>query len=286
MLALCLNASIKDYDIKPTYMKSSKFMSIKILDSKELNFKSTRELSDIALDRNTLYAIGDKGYLYTFKISLKDNKIKKLKLKSETKLKNSKGKDLKKSKSDSEGLAFMGNDLLISFEKKSRIELYTKGGIKIKSIKIAKALQNIKNYRAKNRGLEAVTYSDKYGVITAPEVPLNSNNKRVHVIYSKNRTWSFSASGSITSLEFINSDEILILQRESKKNHNYDITLTKLNLTTCKSEEIAILKSKKGWKTDNFEGLTKVSKNKFLMISDNQNSKHQKTLLVLFELLK
>jgi hypothetical protein len=43
--------------------------------------------------------------------------------------------------------------------------------------------------------------------------------------------------------------------------------------------------SQKGWHIDNFEGLTKVGKNLYLMVSDDNESIFQKTLFVLFELI-
>jgi hypothetical protein len=52
----------------------------------------------------------------------------------------------------------------------------------------------------------------------------------------------------------------------------------------CKSKYLAAFDSYKGWHIDNFEGLTKVGKNRFLMISDDNDSFFQKTLLVLFEI--
>ena len=53
----------------------------------------------------------------------------------------------------------------------------------------------------------------------------------------------------------------------------------------CQSELLAKLDSIKGWHIDNFEGLCKVGKNRYLMISDDNGSLFQKTLLVLFEIM-
>lgn len=112
------------------------------------------------------------------------------------------------------------------------------------------------------------------------------------MLYTENETWKFPACGNITALEFINNDEILVLERNfNKKTKARVATLTQVSLDTCiigvcKSKILAKLESKKGWKIDNFEGLTKIEQNKFLMISDSQESSSQKTLLVFFEIFE
>ncbi|SMP88409.1 Esterase-like activity of phytase, partial [Epsilonproteobacteria bacterium SCGC AD-308-O04] len=192
----------------------------------------------------------------------------------------------------SEGMVFVDNNLLISFEKEPRVELFSLKAREIKKEKIHKDLKNIDDYKNENKALEGVAYNKKHGVVTAPEVPLKKENKRFHIIYAKDNTWKFPSGGSITALEFISNDEILVLERKfNKKSKTRVATLTQVSLDTCsagvcKSKILAKIESKKGWKIDNFEGLTKIEQNKFLMISDSQESSAQKTLLIFFEVLE
>ena len=285
-----------DYKITPLGMSSSNYMHINILDSKELKFEAldgieVTELSALAYKDSTLYALSDKGYLYHFEIGIKKSKIKKLSLKKAFKLKNKSGKKLKKKKRDSEGLVFLGDDLLISFERKHRVELFSLNSVKIKKIKINKSLRDSENYESKNKGLEAVAYSKKYGVITAPELPLKSEDKEYHTLYAKDKTWKFKAEGSITALEFIDREKILVLLREFNEFSRKRVaTLCEVNLnnckkSVCKSKVLARLDSSDGWSIDNFEGLARISDNRYLMISDDNGSFFQKTLLVLFEIV-
>lgn len=281
-----LSAEIYDYNIQPSSQNRDSFMSIKILDTKELKFSSSdvKEISALAYKNKTLYALGDKGYLYSFGIKIKDNKIKKVSLKKVFKLKNSKSKRLKKDKRDSEGLCFMDENLLISFEKEPRIELFSKNGKKIKSKKIHKDLKDIRNYKGKNKALESVAYNKKYGLLTAPESPLKSSNKKLHTLYGENNKWNFPVSGKITALEFMKKNEIMILQRYfNNLTRQRIITISKLNLKNSKYKVLARLDSKKGWNIDNFEGLTKINEKRYLIVSDDNDSIFQKTLLVLFE---
>jgi len=77
---LTVNAKIINYDIKPSKSDSNSFMNINILDSKELVFNDFNgieisELSALAYKDNILYALSDRGYLYKFKLKIKNKKI-------------------------------------------------------------------------------------------------------------------------------------------------------------------------------------------------------------------
>ncbi len=283
---LLLYSQMIDYEIKPSTSSSNTFMKVKILDSKELKFSNSdvSELSAIAYKNNKLYALGDKGFLYHFDIKIQNSKIQNLHLDKLFRLKNKKAKKLKKSKRDSEGIALVGNNILISFEKKPRVTLFSQDGIKIQDKKINKALRDIKNYKSENKALEALAYNEKYGILTAPELPLNGEDKTNHTLYAKKKTWKFKALGSLTSLEFMSKNKVMILQRKfnSFTRHRV-ITISQLNLKTNEYQILAKFDTKDGWNIDNFEGLTKVSKKQYLMISDDNDSFLQKTLLVLFE---
>ena len=292
-----VDAKLLPYHIEPRGAVSEK-IGIKILDSKELKFKKLygikiTEISALAYKApDILYGLSDRGFLYRFKISIKNNKIKKLKLKDAVKLRDKKYRVLDYKDRDSEGMAIFGDKLLISFERKARVESFSLNGVELKKQKINKLLRDLDNYQSKNKELEAVAYNDKYGIITAPELPLKGKGGKYHTLYTKKHRYKFSASGSITELEFIDENSILVLQRD----FNY---ITRRRITTltvvylnecykhhiCKSKELAKLDSARGWHIDNFEGLTKVGDNRFLMVSDDNDSFFQKTLLVLFEIL-
>jgi hypothetical protein len=51
----------------------------------------------------------------------------------------------------------------------------------------------------------------------------------------------------------------------------------------CKSEVLAQFNSNNGWHIDNFEGLAKVGKSRYVMVSDDNDNFYQRTLLVYFE---
>ena len=296
LICSSLYGAITDYEIKPKNLYSSKQFNINILDAKELSFKplndiKVTELSALAYRNNTLYALSDRGYLYHFDIDIKNSKISKLILKKAFELKNKKNKKLKKKRRDAEGMVFLKDDLLISFERKHRAELFSLNAVKIKKIKINKQLRDKDNYQSKNKGLEAIAYSKKYGVITAPEIALVNENEEYHTLYAKDKSWKFQAEGSIVALEFMDKNRVMVLLRSFNEFTRKRVTvLSEINLKKCKngickSKILARLDSSDGWNLDNFEGLTKVGKNRYLMVSDDNGSFFQKTLLVLFEIV-
>jgi hypothetical protein len=255
---------------------------IEILDTKVLNIKNVYELSALAYDGETLYALSDTGILHHLKLDIQNNKINSISL--------LKSKKLRKKKSDTEGMVFAKNKLYISFERKPKVIKYSLNGTKIKKYKIPKILRDIDNYQAKNKSLEAIAYHKDYGVLVAPERPLVKDDKKYHTLYAKDKNYKFIASGSLSALEFIRSGEVMALERDFNFfTFNRVITLSKIYLDECfedicKTEVLAKLKTTDGYDLDNFEGLTKLYDNKYLMVSDDNRSMFQKTLFVLFEL--
>ncbi len=294
LLCLCiaqtLFASITAFDIYPTDYNSNCNQKIKILDVKKVDFKRVKvsELSGLAYKKAYLYAVSDQGYLILFKLKIQNEKMTKLTLVHKYNLRK---KSSALHSNDSEGLAFKGKNLLISFEGKERVDLYSINGVKISKMKINKLLRDQKAYESKNKGLEGVAYNKKYGIVTAPERPLKNVDAKLHRLYSRSNIYKFKAKGSITGLEFIDKDNILVLLRQFDYFPLKRVTsLVKVNLSKCTKEHIckpellAAFSSDKGWSIDNFEGVTKVGKNRYLMVSDDNDNIFQKTLLVLFEI--
>ncbi len=296
LFSIVLNAEILQYELLPKHYNSKEFMHIKILDAKYLKLYDARgkfisELSGLAYCSDGLYAVSDNGYLYNFSIEIKNNTIKKLKLKKSFALRDEDGVILHGSLKDAEGLSSYYDRLLISFERKERVAIYSKNGIALKKIKLNKHLRDEENYQGKNKGLESVAYNRKYGIITAPEEPLKNRKRKYHILYSQKQHWKFKAKGSITSIDFLDDDKAIVLMRHYRFLGDRFTSLIRVHLDrcdkkrVCQSEILAKFESSKGWNIDNFEGLCKVDTNKFLMISDDNDSLFQKTLLVLFEVM-
>jgi uncharacterized protein YjiK len=236
--------------------------------------KNVEEVSDLAYDKkeSILYAISDKGVLYHIELSDKKAKViksKKLKLQEKTK------------KIDVEGLTLKDGKLLISFERKPKIAIFNKKGKEKEILKLPKELDDIDDYIGENKMLEALAYNKKYGVITAKQ----NNDTNYHVVYNLDgKICKFEKSEDLSAFEFIDDDNILTIERKIKKDEVKNLYIKKVDLSNgCKSKTILKLKSKKA-KLYNYEGITKLDKNKFMIVNDNGGE--DDTFLLVFKLNK
>lgn len=178
--------------------------------------------------------------------------------------------------------------LYISFERVNRVDIYTRDGIKVKKLKLNKRLNEKGSFKIKNKGLESLAFSKKLGFITAPEIPFE--NKNTHILYAKENTYAIAQDGYISALEFVDDTRLLVLEREYMKTpKRYIVTLSMVDLGLCASDRckkntLKVFDSRKDGFVDNYEGLTKLDKNLFLMVSDDQQNDFQKTLFMLFEI--
>lgn len=302
MIAIMIEVvAFENHRIEPDFVKDGDYMGIKILDSKVLTLDRIDglkfcEISDITYDKSKgiLYALSDKGRLFKLSIMIENKKIKSLKALSGHALRNLDGKKLFGLYKDSEGLAMVGSSLLVSFERKPRLILYDDKIHPQKELPLPKLLRDIRHYRSTNYALEALTYDAEYGFITAPEYPLRSQKRGYHDIYtSGGKLCTVKVADmkqAITEMEMMPDGNLMLLLRKfSLSSFAFETTLLKVNLKEqkegiCQSDVLAWMSTKEGWHIDNFEGLTHLSDNIYLMVSDNNNNPFEKTILTLFEI--
>jgi len=301
-----LQAHIYDIDITPSF-SSKTFNKIKILDQKELAISKIdnlhfSEISDLAYDRakHILYMISDEGKLYLFDASF-DNKIY-LKPTKAVSICKKNGKKFKRWLRDSEGMTLDGKGrLLLSFEARPKIAWFHKNSAKIgrqiKKYKLPTILRDPSNYRTKNKELEALAWHSKYGILTVAEWPLKQFHKKDQTIYSlRGKRWHFKAEAeprsAVSAIEVMDDGNLLVVERSfTGLLDPLVITLKKIYLNKCKKyfckQEILLkMNSHRGWAVDNFEGLTRVGKNRYIMISDDNDNFYQKTILIYFEIIQ
>ncbi len=299
------------YPIAPEHF-DSRFMQLKfngsiVFKSSRFNSIPIKELSGIAWDKDdqVLYAVSDEGYLYQLKVTFKNNQLHDLKVVFATNLIDSNGIPLKGKYRDSEGLSTLytnngkqgDTQLLISFENKPRIVKFSTKGRMISSIKLPKKINKKSKFLHKNKALESVAYHPEFGVVTAAEYPIKYRPKSIQTLFSSNgKEWNFERSkapnSGITGLEILENGDVLILERSYKNPFiPVVINLRRLQLDKCDknqlctAETVARFNASEGWSIDNFEGLAHYKDNQYFMISDDNNSLFQKTILVLFEVI-
>ena len=286
------------------------FGKIKILDQKQLIYDRIEglkfsEISDLAYyeKKKKLFMISDEGRLFTFNAAFSD-KIDLLEPIDAVKLKKKKGKKFKKWRKDSEGLTLDGRGhLLISFEGRAKIAWFHKNSKKkgqmIRKYTIPADLRNSKHFRSRNKSLEALAWHPQYGILTASEWPLKKYDKKQQTIYAlSGKKWHFKAEpeakSAVSAMEVMDDGNILVLERSFISYFDpFVVTLKKVYLNECKkkankkemcrTEVLLKMNTHKGWNVDNFEGLTHVGENRYLMVSDDNDNFFQKTLLIYFE---
>jgi len=299
-----LHAGSFSVDITPS-SQTRTYGKVTFLDQKQLMYNHIdgvkfSEISDLAYDSKTkkLFMVSDEGKLFIFKAAFAE-KISQLEPIDAIELRKKNGKKLKKWRRDSEGMTLDGEKrLLISFEGKAKIAWFHKNskkrGEQIKTYKLPKVLRNMDNYRTKNKALEALAWHPKYGIVTAAEWPLKRDNKKRQTIYALNgKQWHFRAEpegrSAISAIEVMDDGNFLVLERSFISYLDpFVVTLKKVYIDKCrkgmcKTEVLLKMNSHQGWAVDNFEGLAKVGKDRYVMISDDNDNFFQKTLLIYFE---
>ncbi len=296
-------------NMAPYGVETQPYMKIRILDQRSLTYSDIDGhhffgVSDAAYDAKNkrLYLVTDqKGKLFVFH-AVFGSKIETFKPLHAFELRGKGGKAFRRWRRDSEGMTIDDKGkLLISFEGRAKIGHFDTRGRMLRAYRLPPKLLNVKNFRSRNKSLESVALHPEYGVLTASEYPLKRNPKRSQTIYSlSGREWHFkaekAANSAVVAIEVMDDGNLLVLERAySGLRHPVVITLKKLWLKrcrkkgksrgSCKSEVLAQFSSSDGWYIDNFEGLAKVGKNRYVIVSDDNDNFFQRTLLVYFEVL-
>jgi len=291
-------------DMSPYGVDERHYMHINILDQQLLSYDMIdeykfSEISDAAFDASAkkLYLLGDQGVLFAFDAKFEE-KISSLRPIHAKKLVQRRNKSFKKWEQDSEGMTISSSgELLISFEGSAKIGRFDTKGVLQKQLSLPLKLKNPKNFRSRNKSLESVASHPKYGILTAAEWPLKKNHIKEQAIYALDgKEWHFRAeeatNSAVVGIEVMDDGNLLVLERAySGMMHPVVITLKKVWLegcqkeSNCRSEVIASFNTADGWHIDNFEGLARVGKNRYIMVSDDNDNFYQRTLLVYFEII-
>ncbi|TXH68993.1 MAG: esterase-like activity of phytase family protein [Thiothrix sp.] len=284
---------------KQTYSKVE-LLSQFTIPRTSFNGLTISELSDLAWDQDEqlLYAISDQGRIFHFKLKLNGEQILAVEPVFAASLVDNKGKPIKLR--DSEGLFALNTNnrkkgdsqLIVSFEHGPRILRVSPQGRQLGAVALHKDLQNAKAYRSQNTMLESVAYHPKYGFLTAPERSLKAEPDNIQTIYSAKQKWSFSAypaaNSSVTALEILPDKSVLVLERAwSGLFHPMVISLRRVDLAACGKAKLCEVQDLGVYSSliqvDNFEGLTQIRDNLYLMVSDDGQRDLLRTQLSLFK---
>ncbi|SEA67708.1 Esterase-like activity of phytase [Thiothrix caldifontis] len=275
-----------------------------VLPPHTVNGVKISELSGLAWDQDEqlLYAISDKGAVFHFRLDLQGNRLQAANAVYAANLVDKEGERIKKGRGDSEGLTLMNanngkrgdSQLVIAFEGVPRLIRFTPQGRAINNITLPAVLDDRRNYRHGNHALESVTFHPRYGFITAPEMPLRGEPRNLHTLYStKGQQWSFTAypakNSAISGLEVLPDGNLLVMERAWSGFLNpLVVSLRYLDFKQCAKDPVCTLQDLKVFSNhllvDNYEGLTHIQGNQYLMVGDDGNEDFLPTTLTLFTL--
>lgn len=264
------------------------------------------ELSGLAWDEDEqlLYAVSDKGHLVHLRPQFKDGILTGVDFLHAYPLLDEQGRKLKHGLTDAEDLAIRNADngkhgdseLVVSFEGTPRLTRHRPDGTWIGEEALPVVLRDKRNYQGTNAELEAVALHPQFGLLTAPQKPLKTESAGLMSLYAQSgRQWQFAPidteDSDIVSLAVTPKNEVLILERRYKNFFMpiiFAVRRVRLEeqpeggLLTV--EDVARFTNTEGFQIDNFEGLAHHQGNRYFMISDDNNSAIQQTLLLYFEI--
>lgn len=310
LIALCVqNASA--YRLSADYAPGDRYQSVKLLGTLDLTSMSYQGhrldgLSGLSWDddEQRLYAISDRGVIFHLQPVFSHDQLESIQVLGAYPLKDRYGATLRSGWRDSEGLALLGSqngiqgdtELIISFEGQPRVQRYTPQGKQTGKVRLPRKLRNRRNYVGPNKALEAITLHPEFGFIVAPEEPLKGTQPTLYA--TKGLTWPIPPSpvrnSAITGLETLPDGSLLLLERAYVSLlQPIVISLRQIQLSPtcrnhnqpCPARTLANFSSAQGWSIDNFEGLAYHNANRFFMVSDNNASWLQRTLLSYMEIL-
>ncbi|MBK6659847.1 MAG: esterase-like activity of phytase family protein [Proteobacteria bacterium] len=249
-----------------------------------------------------LIAVSDLGFLVHFKPHFHDGMLVGVSYCASHALRDAAGDALQGRWRDAEGLSLRPGpspseeQLLVSFEQRPRIQRYTLDGHLLGALPLPEDLRPPARYRHPNRALEAVTETRRYGVVTAPELPMAGQTGRGIPVTSLTGP-SFEFHGlderysGLVGLETLPDDNLLVLERRYVSPFRpLIIALSRMTLPdqpagAVRQRELARFDTTAGWAMDNFESVARHAGNRYFMVSDDNASPLQHGLLLYFEVL-
>jgi Esterase-like activity of phytase len=260
------------------------------------------ELSGLAYDadEDRLYAISDKARLFHFALVVEGDRIVTLKPLAGHRLTDRAGKPLSASRFNPEGMEVLDaangrkgdSRLIIASETGPAAALFDTKGRKLADVALPVPLRDTTAQRSLEDGIEAIAHHPAHGLLAAPEEPLKAEPRTRHTVYGTNgRHLTYSSEGigrsSIKAMHARADGRIVVLERTRSADR---LTLVPhLRLidpaacdTTCNTETVRI--AVPGITDADFEGLTEIAPNLFLLVSDDQVNGERRTVFALVRL--
>jgi hypothetical protein len=302
------------FEISPIFKPGGAFMGVRLLGALRLvsdpsHGPAVHELSGLAWDQDeqVLYAVSDQGYLAHLYPKFTAGMLMGVELRATYLFRDGAGRPLKGRDADAEDLAIRNSvngkrgdtELVVSFEQKPRVLGFQPNESYLHAYPLPEPLSDIKVYQDPNDALEALALHPEFGLLTAPMRPLVSAAQEVFTLYALDgRQWRYPSidtqHSDLVSLETMPNGSLLALERKYEGFFSPIVfAVRRIQLTPGSKDssmlpvhDIVRFDTSDGWVIDNFEAIAGHQGNRFFMVSDDNESAIQKTLLLYLEILK
>ena len=252
-------------------------------------------------DEQVLYAVSDEGYLLHLRPAFDGDRLSGVEHLATYTLRDDRGRPLAGRRRDAEDLAIRHStngtagdtELLVAFERAPRIARYAPDGTLLDTLDLPLPLAGVGNYAAPNRSLESVAEHPVFGLLTMPEASLDDDPPGTVSLFALDgRRWSYTtaddAASAPTALDVLPDGRLVALER-AFVSLLWPLVIT-LRITDPGDEPglevatLARLDTSEGWGLDNFEGLAWHRCDRFFVVSDDNASSYQRTLLLYLRL--
>lgn len=293
-----------------THPPGSVYMGVRLLGAllvhtDEVDGYGLRQLSALAWDADDslLYALSDDGYLAHLQPRFENGMLVGLDFLAAHALREADGTPVADDAADSEGIAIANGDngvagdaeLTVSFEIAPRILRYAPDGRLLGVVDLPADLRDPAAYGGENEMLEGLTRHPDFGLLVAPERPLKAGPQATIPIHDANGPrWQYTPTdpdhSALVSLETAPDGELLVLERRYKNIFSpvwFALRGVRLPADggTPVPRDIVRFDSGGEFRIDNFEAVAHHEGNRYFLVSDDNRSALQRTVLIYVELL-
>jgi hypothetical protein len=292
---------------------SSQFMKVRLLGALKLsgekvNGLAAHEISGIAWDEDEhlLYTVSDDGHVLHIRPGFTQGQLSGADLVTAYPLRDMAGSLV----ADTEGLTIRNgangsqgdSELIVSLESVPRVMVFKPDGSYLKDYPVPAPLTSLSHNEDPDDGPQALAEHPKLGLIIGPGHPLKSQDPRFFTLYaSDGKRWRYPSLDPeysiLVGLEAAPDGSLLLLERRYV---NFNLLLHPVIFAVRRIqpgdasnpeeplpvEEIAHFSTADDWSLDNFESIARHQGNRYFLVSDDNTSVIQKTLLVYLEILE
>ncbi|MGQ7246511.1 esterase-like activity of phytase family protein [Halomonas sp. V046] len=249
-------------------------------------------------DEGLLHLVSDRGRVHRARVIFDGKQLADLVVIDSHRLKGPDGHPLGGKNVDAESLVLDAADdgiagntrLLVGFEQDHRLQRFRPDGEPVGPTIRPAAAQDA----GENQGMESLARLAGIGTIAGLEAPTADSPERITRLFTldDNRRWNYPLSGAagsaLTDLAALDSappdgpPALLALERAYAPPRPLVISLSRVELLAppaVRVTRLAALSSADGWRVDNMEGLTMLPDGRVLMVSDDNFSPLQRTLV-------